>query len=133
MPVIEAHLTKVAAKHGSSFPYMKKVLELFSYLKNDMNLHLQKEEMILFPGIKAIAAGNKQQTNISNPIAIMLQEHDEAGEIMEKIRILTNDYQAPEKACNTFKIVLEELKKFEPQMVWWLSKYETISCNHQKV
>ncbi len=54
MPSIEEHLTKVAAKHSDHFPYMKNVLDLFSHLKNEMYLHMQKEEMILFPRIKEI-------------------------------------------------------------------------------
>lgn len=123
MPVIEAHLTKVAEKHGDRFPYMRTVYDLFTYLKNDMYQHMQKEEMVLFPRIKELAASlgnqtntNKQQGYISNPVAMMVHEHDEAGAIMEQIRILTNDYAAPEGACNTFKIVLQELKAFEEDL-----------------
>ncbi|MFT3946349.1 MAG: iron-sulfur cluster repair di-iron protein [Agriterribacter sp.] len=123
MPVIEEHLAKVASKHGNHFPYMKTVQELFRYLKNDMYQHMQKEEMVLFPRIKEIAAAinskqqiSKQQAYISNPVAMMVHEHDEAGAIMEQVRILTNDYMAPEGACNTFKVVLEELKAFEEDL-----------------
>lgn len=123
MPVIEAHLIKVAEKHGERFPYMRTVNELFSYLKNDMYEHMQKEEMVLFPRIKEIEASfnsktntNKQQEYISNPVAMMVHEHDEAGAIMEQIRILTNDYSVPEGTCNTFKITLEELKAFEEDL-----------------
>lgn len=123
MPVIENHLQKVAAKHGDSFPYMKTVLELFSELKNDMHEHMQKEEIVLFPRIKEIKAAfdnreqNKMQHSyISNPIAAMEHEHDQAGTLMEQIRILTNDYTAPEQACNTFRLVMEELKAFEEDL-----------------
>ena len=123
MPVIEAHLTKVVEKHGDRFLYMRTVNELFSYLKNDMYQHMQKEEMVLFPRIKELAASlsnqtntNKQQEYISNPVAMMMHEHDEAGAIMEQIRILTNDYATPEGACNTFKIVLQELKALEEDL-----------------
>ncbi len=123
MPVIEAHLSRVASKHGDNFPYMRTVQELFTYLKNDMYHHMEKEEMVLFPRIKEIAAAandkqqiNRQNAYISNPVAMMVHEHDEAGAIMEQIRILTNDYQAPGGACNTFKIVLQELKAFEEDL-----------------
>lgn len=123
MPVIENHLQKIAAKHGDSFPYMKTVLALFSDLKNDMDEHMQKEEIVLFPRIKEIEAvtanklQNKMQRNyISNPIAAMEHEHDQAGSLMEQIRILTNDYTAPEQACNTFRLVMHELKAFEEDL-----------------
>lgn len=123
MPSIEEHLTKVAVKHGDRFPYMKNVLDLFSHLKNEMYLHMQKEEAILFPRIKEIESfakytqkNKREQSYIYSPAAVLENEHDEAGTIMEEIRILTNDYAAPAEACTTFKVVLEELKAFEEDL-----------------
>lgn len=123
MPSIEEHLTKVAIKHGDRFPYMKEVLQLFSHLKNDMYLHLQKEEMILFPRIKETEAFSKYaQKNgrepgyIYSPVAVMESEHDDAGAAMEQIRMLTSNYTAPADACTTFRVVLDELKAFEEDL-----------------
>ena len=36
--------------------------------------------------------------------------------ILFKIRELTNNYTAPESACTTFRISLEELKEFETDL-----------------
>ncbi len=123
MPTIEEHLTKVAAKHGDNFPYMKTVLELFTHLKNEMYLHMQKEEMILFPRIKEIESFSKysqkkeqEQGYIDNPVSVMEAEHDEAGTIMEQVRLLTSNYTAPDAACTTFKVVLEKLRTFEEDL-----------------
>jgi regulator of cell morphogenesis and NO signaling len=123
MPIIEEHLTKVATKHGDRFPYMKNVLQLFTHLKSEMYLHMQKEEVVLFPRIKEIESFSKHQQKrerdqsyINSPVAVMENEHDEAGTIMEQIRILTSDYTAPEEACTTFKVVLGELKTFEEDL-----------------
>lgn len=123
MPTIEEHLTKVATKHGDSFTYMKTVLELFTHLKNEMHLHMQKEEMVLFPRIKEIESFAKYsqkkergQSYIYSPVAVMENEHDEAGTVMEQIRVLTGNYTAPEGACTTFKVVLDELKAFEEDL-----------------
>lgn len=123
MPVIEEHLTKVAFKHGDNFPYMKEVLQLFTHLKNEMYMHLQKEEVILFPRIKeleSMAQYNQKksinQNYIYGPVGVMENEHDEAGEIMYRIRELTANYAPPAGACTTFKLVLEELKAFEEDL-----------------
>ncbi len=123
MPVIEQHLTKVAQKHGDNFPYMKEVLQLFMHLKSEMLLHLQKEEVVLFPRIKMLEAtvNNKQEkgfnaSSVAAPLQVMENEHDEAGEIMHRINILTNNYTAPDGACTTFKLVLSELKGFEEDL-----------------
>lgn len=123
MPAIEDHLTKVAAKHGDRFSYMKNVRELFTHLKSEMYLHMQKEEMILFPRIKEIESFSRysqktqrEQSYINTPVAVMENEHDEAGAVMEQIRILTSNYKAPESACTTFRVVLDELKAFEEDL-----------------
>ena len=123
MPIIAAHLTKVAAKHGERFPYMVEVLELFLHLKNEMTLHMQKEETVLFPRIKEVESfyhfkqPKKLDSNyINGPVGVMEQEHDEAGEIMRRIRELTGNYIPPEEACTTFKVSLAELKEFEEDL-----------------
>jgi len=123
MPIIAEHLGKVAAKHGERFPYMVEVLQLFQHLKNEMTLHMQKEEMILFPRTKEVEAlyHFKQQKKldrnyISGPVEVMEQEHDEAGEIMSRIRELTGNYTPPGEACTTFKVALSELKEFEEDL-----------------
>ncbi|MFN8253779.1 MAG: iron-sulfur cluster repair di-iron protein [Ferruginibacter sp.] len=123
MPVIEEHLIKVAFKHGEHYPYMKETLQLFTHLKNEMYLHLQKEEVILFPRIKeleSVVQYNQQRhvdkNFIYGPAGVMEAEHDEAGAIMYRIREITGNYEAPEGACTTFKLVLEELKAFEQDL-----------------
>lgn len=123
MPTIADHLTKVAAKHGDKFPNMVEVLELFLHLKNEMTLHMQKEEVVLFPRIKEVESFYhfKQKKNIESsyifePVGVMESEHDEAGEIMYKIRKLTGNYTIPEGACTTFTVVLNELKEFEEDL-----------------
>ena len=123
MPLIYSHLEKVAAKHGSRYPYMQKVFELFGMIKDEMTMHMQKEEMILFPRIKEIENlfNNNQPTNISDgyitgPVNVMEAEHEHAGKILDEIRQLTNNYTAPEDACTTFKVSLAELKEFEKDL-----------------
>ncbi len=123
MPLIFSHLEKVASKHGSRYPYMQKVFELFGMIQEEMILHMQKEEMILFPRIKEIEHlfNNNQQTNISDgyitgPVNVMETEHEHAGKILDEIRQLSNNYTAPEDACTTFKISLAELKEFEEDL-----------------
>jgi regulator of cell morphogenesis and NO signaling len=49
---------------------------------------------------------------MNEAVNVMETEHDHAGEIMLKIRALTNNYQEPVGACTTFKLSLAELKAF---------------------
>lgn len=123
MPTIQEHITKVATKHGDRFPYMFEVLHLFIQLKNEMTMHLHKEEAILFPRIKEVASlhhfNQKREIDsnyIFGPVGVMEAEHDEAGKICSLIRELTNNYQPPADTCTTFKVTLAELKEFEEDL-----------------
>jgi regulator of cell morphogenesis and NO signaling len=113
MPTILSHLEKVAIKHGERFPYMIE----------EMTDHMQKEEMVLFPRIKEVAVSyeakehlNLSEIYITGPVKVMELEHDHAGDILYKIRTLTNNYTPPEDACTTFQVSLAELKEFEEDL-----------------
>lgn len=123
MPTILGHLEKVASKHGDRFHNMVEVLCLFREISDEMTMHMHKEEVILFPRIKEVVALQKadQRKNlvagyISAPVQVMEHEHDQAGEIMYKIRKLTNNYIPPAGACTTFRVGLAELKEFEEDL-----------------
>jgi regulator of cell morphogenesis and NO signaling len=123
MPTIIGHLQKVVTKHGERFPYMIKVLQLFTAIQEEMTLHMQKEEVVLFPRIKEVEKlfTDKQQSKFANgyitgPVNVMEAEHEHAGEMLYEIRRLTNNYTAPEEACTTFKVSLDELKAFEEDL-----------------
>ena len=123
MPTIIGHLEKVAAKHGNHFPYMIKVLSLFKEIDAEMTLHMHKEEVMLFPRIKEIAALQDAHQNrnvvdgyIAEPIEVIEQEHDHAGNILYQIRELTKNYTPPAEACTTFQVCLAELKEFEEDL-----------------
>jgi regulator of cell morphogenesis and NO signaling len=121
MPVIAGHLEKVAAKHGDSFPFMLRVKELFAIIHNEMDLHMKKEEDILFPRILEIEKSGGDANlfpagYISGPIAMMEQEHENAGDILFEIRSLTNQYTVPPGTCTTFRICLSELREFEDNL-----------------
>jgi len=120
IPMIMNLLEKLVSKHGEKYPKMVKVHELFCGVKDELEPHMDKEEKILFPRIKEIAALSSQHKEIGHipaylnaPIAVMEEEHDNAGQLMFEIRHLTNDYTPPEDACTTHRVCLEALKAFE--------------------
>ena len=46
----------------------------------------------------------------------MEQEHDHAGQLLEEMRILSNNYQAPQDACTTYQLCYASLNAFELDM-----------------
>ena len=53
---------------------------------------------------------------LDGPIACMLQEHDEAGAALAKIRSLTNDFTPPAEACNTYRALFAGLAELEEDL-----------------
>src|SRR6185436_10959786 len=54
MPQIYAYLQKVSSKHGERHPELNKIFQTFSAVKEEMEGHMKKEELILFPRIKEL-------------------------------------------------------------------------------
>ena len=121
MPQIYAYLHKVSSKHGERHPELYKIFQAYSAVKEEMEGHMKKEELILFPRIKELEklANNENanlQLNITylqSPITVMEQEHDHAGSLLNDIRILSNDYTPPQDACTTYRLSFAALKAFE--------------------
>jgi len=120
MPAIMGQLEKIAAKHGEHYPYMIKVKELFGIIQIEMDQHMRKEELVLFPRI--VEAERELEIDpdlqipkdyLSGPISMMENEHDQAGDIMFQIRGLTDNYKVPSGACTTFQVCMSGLSEFE--------------------
>jgi regulator of cell morphogenesis and NO signaling len=123
IPVIENHLDKLLSKHGEKYPWLAKVHGLFTAVKLELLPHMQKEEHILFPRIKEVCGWNGKAhpvpfklSYIQGPIAMMEQEHDNAGQMLFEIGRITNNYTPPEDACTTHRVCLQELKAFEEDL-----------------
>lgn len=123
LPTISEHIGKVVTKHGDTYPYMRKVQELFAEVRGELLPHMMKEENILFPRIREIAELVKKglktdqpASYINAPVAVMESEHEKAGELMAAIRELTQQYTPQENACTTHRLCLEELKAFEEDL-----------------
>ena len=121
LPVISNHSLKVASKHGERRPEVIRIAELFTAVKSDLEIHLQKEEKMLFPYIKKLALAVRNDLDleyppfgtVQNPIKVMESEHDVAGRLLDNIRELSNNYTPPPDACETYKVLYSELKEFE--------------------
>ncbi|MCY7311889.1 MAG: iron-sulfur cluster repair di-iron protein [Chitinophagaceae bacterium] len=119
-PAILGYLQKVASKHGDRHPEMIKVLQLFTAVKEEMEHHMQKEELVLFPRIKEVEKivneGKEiiiNHTYLLSPINMMEQEHDHAGSLLAEIRNLTDNFTPPVDACTTYRLIYAALEAFE--------------------
>lgn len=124
MPQILSYLEKVATKHGKTHNELYKVAELFAEISNEMSAHMYKEETIVFPRIKELEQNSlgyptlvvKTPGYLSLPIFNMENEHEDAGNKLKEVRILTNNYTPPADSCTTFKLLYASLQAFEIDM-----------------
>lgn len=115
---------KVARVHGGSHPETIKVADIFTRVGEDLMLHLMKEEKVLFPYIKEVANVQKNGGileesvfgSASIAIHLMEVEHEQAGEALESIRTLTNNFTLPVDACNSYTILYKKLDEYESDL-----------------
>lgn len=123
-PQIAAYLHQVASKHNNRHPEVNKIVELFTVVKEEMEQHMRKEELILFPRIKeletyAALPGKPIRLTLAylqSPIYMMETEHEQAGSIMNAIRMITNNYTPPPDVCTTYKLSFASLHEFEKNL-----------------
>ena len=124
IPRLRGLLLKIREKHGSSHPELVEIEMLFSNVAQELLMHMQKEEQILFPfidGLERAANGNGTieppffQT-VRNPIRSMMKDHDSAGELMRQIRGASNGYKAPGDSCTSYQAAYQSLAEFESDL-----------------
>lgn len=117
-------LDKVCAKHGPSHPEVLRIRDAFAALAQELGAHLMKEEMVLFPYIarmeEAVLAGEPILPppfgTVANPVRMMMNEHDGAGDLLRQIRQASNNFATPADACMTFQTVYRALEEFETDL-----------------
>lgn len=110
----------VARVHGDSHPELLQLEELFAASLRDLESHLQKEEQVLFPYCYALYEASMRKEShapmhcgsVANPIRVMLHEHNDEGKRYKYIRLLMKDFVAPEDACATYRLMLQDLESF---------------------
>ena len=121
IPYLKKNLEKICQVHGEHHPELFQIKDLFFGSADALTLHLQKEENILFPYIQQLESAKKENTSlpsspfgsVSNPIEMMLAEHQNEGERFDEISRLSNNYTLPEGGCTSYEVTLKQLRDFE--------------------
>lgn len=122
--ILTQFLDKLCKVHGAAHPELFKVNELFTAGAGELAQHMKKEELILFPFIKRMVKTKEEDGvlsqpsfgTVSNPIAMMMHEHDNEGDRYREIASLTNNYKPPSDGCTTYKVAFAMLKEFEEDL-----------------
>lgn len=123
-PLLLQYSKRVNHVHGHHYTELPEIEALVTQVVQAMAAHQRKEELILFPFIKKLVAAERENAEVpaihfgtvENPIKMMEEEHEEAGEIMRKIAKLSNNYTPPQGACNTYRAFYAKLDEFEQDL-----------------
>ena len=121
---LTALLEKVCSAHGTNHPELLTIQSQFQTLRAELEPHMMKEERVLFPYITRLelATAGKQPVpfapfgHVQNPIAVMMREHDAAGEILKAIRELSKDFATPDDACVSYQTLYNALQELEADL-----------------
>lgn len=108
-------LDKVRRVHGGKSleaeQRLSAVAQHFRQLREELDVHLAKEERILFPWIRS-----GRGATAGGPVQVMLLEHDGTADLLRRIRALTHDHVAPEGACATWRALWQGLQALESSL-----------------
>jgi regulator of cell morphogenesis and NO signaling len=118
LPRLVALADKVAGVHGGRHPELAEVQRSVVELRADLEPHLAKEEQVLFPMIRELAASVGEAPSfhcgsIGNPIRVMEMEHDRTGELLAHLREVTGGYRPPADGCASYQALYAALAELE--------------------
>ena len=115
---------KVCNVHGRNHPELLKVHKAFKSLAQELDSHLHKEEMILFPHIVRMEESLACKESfvpapfgsVQNPVSMMEHEHDSAGNALRTMSQVSDGYSAPPDACISYQTLYHALADFEADL-----------------
>ena len=120
MPILADLSHKVADHHGKTNPELNEINDKVAAMLSELNVHLKKEENILFPYIKQLEYSKANEGmapsgfgSIQQPISVMENDHDVVGDLAAEIKTLSDNYTPPVNACNSYSLFYKKLEEFE--------------------
>lgn len=112
LPALRELAAKVESVHAEREECPRGLALHLGALAQELELHMQKEEQVLFPmirqGLGAMCAG---------PVQVMEREHEDAAAALRRTRELTGDLQPPADACTTWRALYARLEVFERELM----------------
>jgi regulator of cell morphogenesis and NO signaling len=117
MPRVIALADKIVSVHGRRHPELSEIAACFAALRADLEPHMLKEERVLFPMVRELAASSRLPSfhcgTLRNPISVMLAEHDAVGDLLARLRRLTDGYSPPPDGCATYAACFAAMAELE--------------------
>ena len=125
IPSLCSTLESFTPGHQAKFPELIRVLELFKKLTEILLLHNRHEDEIIFPYIKQIDSayrrkepyGNLFVRTLRKPLHIIEKEHFQIQELLDDLKIETNQFTVPVKACLSYQVIIKKLEEAHNNLI----------------
>lgn len=112
LPELVRMARRVEAVHREHPRVPAGLADLLEAMHAELLSHMEKEEQILFPLLRAGGSDFVRQ-----PIGIMRAEHVEHGATLEKLAAVTDDATPPADACNTWRALYAGLGQLREDLM----------------
>ena len=112
LPELIRMARRVEAVHRGHADLPVGLADLLEQAHEELLDHMQKEEEIIFPNLKA--GGTAM---VAYPIGIMRREHTSHGAMLEHLMALTHDAVPPEGACNTWRALYAGVAQLSDDLI----------------
>lgn len=112
LPRLLAMARKVEKVHGEKAACPRGLADHLAKMAEELELHMQKEEEVLFPLIRA-----GRGPMAAMPVQVMEQEHKDHGGNLVRLRELSHDFEPPEEACGTWRALYLGLAELESELM----------------
>lgn len=121
IPRISVLMKTVIETHGKKHPELRAVGAIWQVISEDLVMHMQKEELTVFPYIRLLIQSTEKDVSIPPPvfgsvaelIYLMEEEHQLTGDQLVTLAELSNSFTPPADACNTYQILYTYLADFQ--------------------
>jgi regulator of cell morphogenesis and NO signaling len=145
---MEALAAAVARRFGEERPQLTEIAAEIAHVRVEIEWHLRKEELVLFPLCRKLeqdhAARTWQSPGTAGAIGVLIAEHDEFTAALLRLRELSSDF-APAGASLSHRALLDALEIFDRDMQVHLRKEDEMlfpraiglqlllaSCRHRR-
>lgn len=124
LPDLKNYADKVMRVHSAHHPELTRVNQLVMAIYEELSAHMHKEEQILFPYIKQLAAAKNDIQkyekspfgSVKTPINVMEMEHESVGNYLQEVRDISGGFALPEDACASYSLLYRLLAEFEDDL-----------------
>lgn len=107
LPELVRLARKVEAVHAAHDGVPRGLADLLQKILGEIEVHMKKEELILFPAMRRRAGGG-----LAVPIAQMRHDHDDEDAQLRAVAQMTGGFTPPQDACGSWRALYEGAAKF---------------------